>query len=164
MLFLRSLFFALLIPGTMVVLIPHLIVNRAGARASNHTSSRLIGLLLILIGGSILLRCIWDFANKGRGTLAPVDPPRRLVVRGLYRYVRNPMYLGALIALLGQAMFFESTALVWYSALWLALVHLFVVFYEEPALRRQFGESFERYCVTVHRWIPRKARPAPKGI
>jgi protein-S-isoprenylcysteine O-methyltransferase Ste14 len=143
----------------MVVLVPHLILERAGATASSRNSSRLIGLSLILIGGSMLLRCIWDFGSKGRGTLAPVDPPRRLVVHGLYRYVRNPMYLGALIALLGQAMLFESTALLWYSTLWLACVHLFVVFYEEPALRRQFGDSYEQYCVTVHRWVPTGHEP-----
>lgn len=154
MLFLRSLFFVFLIPGTFVVLIPQLIIERAGSTPSNRILSRLIGLPLMLIGGSILLRCIWDFASKGRGTLAPVDPPRRLVVQGLYRYVRNPMYLGALFALLGQAVLFESTALIWYSILWLACVHLFVVLYEEPALRRQFGESYEQYCMTVHRWVP----------
>ena len=111
--------------------------------------------MAIFIGGSMLVWCIWDFAKRGRGTLAPVDPPRQLVVQGLYRYVRNPMYVGALLALLGQAAFFKSVSLLWYAGAFFVCVHLFVVFYEEPTLARRFGSSYEQYRLTVNRWLPR---------
>jgi protein-S-isoprenylcysteine O-methyltransferase Ste14 len=108
------------------------------------------------VGAGVLFRCIWDFAVAGRGTLAPVDPPRHLVVRGLYRYVRNPMYVGVVTILLGEALLFRSLALLCYAGIFLFVVHLFIVVYEEPALRRQFGESYENYCRRVHRWLPRQ--------
>jgi protein-S-isoprenylcysteine O-methyltransferase Ste14 len=90
----------------------------------------------------------------GRGTLAPFDPPERLVVRGLYRYMRNPMYVGVLIMLLGEALFFESLALLWYAVIWFGVINVVVVAYEEPTLRGDFGESYDLYCRTVHRWVP----------
>jgi protein-S-isoprenylcysteine O-methyltransferase Ste14 len=117
---------------------------------------RAIALSLIAAGTSALLWCIWDFGRKGQGTLAPVDPPTTLVVYGLYRYVRNPMYLGALMVLAGQAILFPSSALVAYVVVWFTFVHLFVVFYEERTLRRRFGAGYERYRQTVPRWIPRR--------
>ena len=144
----------MLIPGTVVVLVPRLIAEREGASVSDAPLVRTAGALLIVAGCSIMTRCIWDFARKGRGTLAPVDPPRSLVVHGLYRHVRNPMYLGALMALVGQAVLLESKAISVYTILWLIWVHLFVVLYEEPALKRQFGNSYEEYCTAVHRWTP----------
>jgi protein-S-isoprenylcysteine O-methyltransferase Ste14 len=112
----------------------------------------------MVLGAAILVRCIWDFAAKGRGTLAPIDPPRQLVVQGLYRYVRNPMYLGVLLLLLGETAFFKSIALLQYTLAWFIIVNLFVVFYEEPALRHRFGDSYERYFRSVRRWLP--TRPA----
>ena len=154
MLALRSLLFALLIPGTTVVLVPRWILSRSGRSANHSRPMQFIGILAIAVGSSILVWCIWDFARKGRGTLAPVDPPRQLVVQGLYRYVRNPMYVGALLAIFGQAAFFGSSNLLWYALAFFVWVHLFVVFYEEPALRRRFGSSYENYCLTVHRWMP----------
>jgi protein-S-isoprenylcysteine O-methyltransferase Ste14 len=155
MLAVRSLVFALLLPGTAVVLIPRWIVARSGHGANQSPSVQLVGLPAIFIGGSILVWCIWDFARKGRGTVAPVDPPTQLVVHGLYRYVRNPMYVGALLAILGQAAFFRSSNLLWYASAFFVWVHLFVVFYEEPALRRRFGSAYEDYCLTVPRWVPK---------
>ncbi len=151
MLFLRSIFFTVLIPGTVTVVVPYLIVSR-GARTPS--SLNWIGVLPIGVGAAVLFRCIWDFAVAGRGTLAPVDPPTRLVVRGLYRYVRNPMYVGVVLALLGEALLFASVPLLIHATVTLVVVHLFVVFYEEPALRRRFGESYEEYTRTVHRWLP----------
>jgi protein-S-isoprenylcysteine O-methyltransferase Ste14 len=160
MLALRSLFFTLLIPGTVVVLIPYLIVSREGVSIHGPwTPQKVVGLGLMAVGAAILIRCIRDFAAKGRGTLAPIDPPKQLVVEGLFRYVRNPMYLGVLVLLVGQAAFFESLALLPYTGLWLAVVHLVVVLYEEPSLRHRFGEPYERYCRSVHRWLP----TMPKG-
>jgi protein-S-isoprenylcysteine O-methyltransferase Ste14 len=83
-----------------------------------------------------------------------MDPPKHLVVEGLYRYVRNPMYLGVLLLLLGETAFFQSSALLQYTVAWFIVVNLLVVFYEEPALRRRFGDSYERYVRSVHRWLP----------
>jgi protein-S-isoprenylcysteine O-methyltransferase Ste14 len=160
MLFLRSVFFALLVPGTVVLLVPRWILARSRTVATDSSTLRLFGTLAIVSGGSMLVWCIWDFANKGRGTLAPVDPPTHLVVNGLYRYVRNPMYVGAFLVLAGQTALFESAPLLWYSILWLVCVHLFVVFHEERTLRRRFGDSYEHYCETVHRWLPKiRTRP-----
>ncbi len=155
MLALRSIFFTIVVPGTVAVLIPYLIVSRGGAGiVGPWTPLHLLGLVLMVLGAAILLRCIWDFAAKGRGTLAPIDPPRRLVVQGLYRYVRNPMYLGVLLMLLGETAFFKSMSLFQYTVGWFVVVNLFVLFYEEPALRHRFGESYEQYFRSVHRWLP----------
>src|SRR5262249_26139074 len=99
--------------------------------------------------------CIWEFARSGRGTLAPMDPPRDLVVRGLYRYVRNPMYLGVTAIILGEALLARSQALVLYWAVWFLAANLFVIAYEEPNLRRRFGQSYELYTQQVGRWLPR---------
>ena len=159
MLALRSLFFTMVVPGTVAVLIPYLIVSGTGVRISGPWNPlQFLSLVPMLVGTAILLRCIWDFAAQGRGTLAPIDPPKELVVQGPYRYVRNPMYVGVLVLLLGQTAFFRSVALLQYTAVWFIVVHLFVVLYEEPSLRRRFGSSYERYSRTVHRWLP--ARPA----
>jgi protein-S-isoprenylcysteine O-methyltransferase Ste14 len=162
MLALRSLFFAIVVPGTVAVLIPYLIVSRGGASiAGPWTPLHLLSLVTMAVGAAILVRCIWDFAAKGRGTLAPIDPPKQLVVQGLYRYVRNPMYLGVLLLLLGQSAFFQSVALLQYTLAWFIVVNLIVVFYEEPSLRRRFGDSYERYFLSVHRWLP--TRPADRA-
>ena len=107
----------------------------------------------------LLGACILEFARSGRGTLSPVDPPRHLVVRGLYRYVRNPMYLSVTAIVLGEVLLSRSTALAVYWAIWFACVNLFVVGYEEPTLRRQFGASYDEYAGQVGRWIPRPRTP-----
>jgi len=110
-----------------------------------------------VLGFAVALRCVWDFGWTGRGTPAPMAPPKRLVVVGLYRHVRNPMYLGfatgwiGLWVVLGHA---HLPTILGVAAAALG-VHLFVVFYEEPTLRRMFGEQYEEYCRNVHRWWPR---------
>jgi len=109
-----------------------------------------------LCGVAIFCRCIWIFAVVGHGTPAPVDLPKVLVVCGLYRYARNPMYLGVLLFLLAESAFFESWSLLKYVAGIFICFHLFIVLYEEPSLRRRFGESYVRYCRSVHRWLPGK--------
>jgi protein-S-isoprenylcysteine O-methyltransferase Ste14 len=108
------------------------------------------------IGAAVLLHCIWGFAAVGRGTLSPVDPPKKLVVKGLYRYDRNPMYVGVVTILLGEALLLESLALLEYALVGFAAFNLFVILYEEPTLRHQFGESYEHYCRHVGRWLPGK--------
>src|SRR5687767_4478981 len=114
-------------------------------------------IVLMVIGGAIMIRCVWDFAWTGRGTPAPWDPPRRLVIAGLYRYVRNPMYVGMGVFLLGEALLLPEITrgmLIVMAAAWVA-VTAFIVLYEEPTLRRLFAEDYQTYCRHVRRWIPR---------
>lgn len=159
MLFLRNLFFTVLLPGTFTVAGPYFVALRHRSEPGlPHPPWSWLGLLPLCLGAAILFRCIWDFAVTGRGTLAPVDPPKELVVCGLYRYVRNPMYVGVLWILLGESAWFVSARLLIYAAIFFASVHLFVILYEEPALRRKFGDSYERYTRTVHRWLPAPPR------
>lgn len=109
-----------------------------------------------VLGFSVALRCVWDFGWTGRGTPAPVAPPKRLVV-GFYRYVRNPMYLGLAIGWIGLWIVFgHPNPVVIATVTAVALgVHLFVILYEEPTLREQFGVDYEEYCRNVRRWWPR---------
>lgn len=118
-----------------------------------------IATVLMVLGGVVMLKCVWDFAWQGRGTPAPFDPPRRLVVSGFYRSVRNPMYLGMGTFLIGEALMLrpvmrEMLAMV--AVMWV-IVTLFILAYEEPALRQLFGEEYIEYCRHVRRWIPRLA-------
>jgi protein-S-isoprenylcysteine O-methyltransferase Ste14 len=117
---------------------------------------QLVGVVVGLIGAILALWCIITISVVGGGTPAPFDPPRRLVDVGPYRWVRNPMYVGASLALAGAALFYESWALVIYCAAFLLIAHLFVVLHEEPTLRATFGPSYLRYCERVGRWCPRR--------
>ncbi|MBI4751843.1 MAG: isoprenylcysteine carboxylmethyltransferase family protein [Acidobacteria bacterium] len=156
MLFLRSLFFTVLFPGTVTVFIPYWLVSSdPGMERSYSGVLHSFGLPLMIVGGTGLLGCIWQFFAEGRGTLAPVDPPKHLVVRGLYRSVRNPMYVCVLLVLCGEAIFFQSQAILIEAGVFFLCTHLFVTLYEEPALRKQFGASYEDYVQKVGRWIPR---------
>jgi len=130
MLFLRSLFFTVVIPGTVTVYIPFLIVTRwSPGMPVGWGAQQYLSVVPIAIGAAVLLHCIWLSYSIGRGTLAPVDAPRHLVVRGLYRYGRNPMYWGVLTILLGESLFFESITILWYAAGFLVVFHVFVVLY-----------------------------------
>ena len=114
----------------------------------------------IVVGAGIYLWCVWDFATFGRGTPAPIDAPKRLVVRGLYRYLRNPMYVGVLTVIIGWCVFFGLSVLFAYFVAVAAMFHLFVLFYEEPTLHRRFGSEYDNYCRSVHRWLPRRPTEA----
>ena len=156
MLALRAILFALLLPGTTLVLLPSILLRRervAGDFAFRPL--RLQGLVLLVVGGAALFWCIRDFAVSGRGTLAPIDPPRKLVRAGLYRYVRNPMYVAVLVTLLGEALYFGSRTLAIYAVVVWVVFHTFVLLYEEPKLRRLFGADYEAYSAAVPRWLPR---------
>jgi protein-S-isoprenylcysteine O-methyltransferase Ste14 len=107
------------------------------------------------LGAAVALWCVFTFVFIGKGTPAPFDPPRRLVIRGPYRFVRNPMYIGAGLALTGAALFYQSWSLFAYTALFFLATHLFVVFYKEPTLRRTFGPEYQAYCRRVGRWMGR---------
>jgi protein-S-isoprenylcysteine O-methyltransferase Ste14 len=113
------------------------------------------GMAVAAVGAALALWCVFTFALVGRGTPAPFDPPRRLVVRGPYRIVRNPMYIGAGLALSGAALFYQSIPLFAFTGLFFLITHLFVVVYEEPTLRRMFGAEYDAYSREVRRWRPR---------
>jgi protein-S-isoprenylcysteine O-methyltransferase Ste14 len=113
-----------------------------------------LGWPILLLGVFVLLWCVRDFYKIGKGTLAPWDPPRKLVVVGLYRFVRNPMYVGVLGTVAGWSLIAGSPVLGGYTVVLAIAFHLRVIFYEEPALARQFGDDWTRYRATVHRWVP----------
>jgi protein-S-isoprenylcysteine O-methyltransferase Ste14 len=152
----RALTYATLFIGFVLVFLPAQLLSRAGvARPSALGSPQLAGMAVAAAGATVAIWCILVFALIGRGTPAPFDPPRHLVMRGPYRHVRNPMYLGASLALTGAALFYETVALWVYAVGFLVLMHLFVVLFEEPTLRQTFGDDYERYCRQVRRWWPK---------
>jgi protein-S-isoprenylcysteine O-methyltransferase Ste14 len=150
---LKTLLFTIFVPGVVAVYVPYLLLGRT--YQPHHGPLVWMGDLCILGGAFIYFRCAWEFAVHGLGTPAPIAPTKFLVVRGLHRYVRNPMYIGVLLVILGQAVLFDAPRLAAYGTLCILIAHLFVISYEEPTLRRQFGESYEQYLRAVPRWIPR---------
>lgn len=158
---LKTLIFTVIMPGTVTIYIPYWLLSSPSTPAPLPIGVwRYWGLLPMLLGAAIYFWCAWDFTFAGKGTPAPIDPPKELVVRGLYKYVRNPMYLGVLTLLIGEALFFASRQLFIYAGAIFLLFNLFIRFYEEPALRQKFGESYRRYCETVPRWMPRWTKAA----
>ena len=149
----RSLLWTALLPGLFAGYVPWRFFGLDRVELSLLDPADVIGLVSIALGAGLLGACIWEFARSG-GTLAPVDPPRELVVRGLYRYVRNPMYLSVTTIVFGELLLTKSVDLLTYWIVWFAAVNLFVIGYEEPTLRRSFGESFDDYARRVGRWIP----------
>lgn len=154
----RSLAWTIALPGLFAGYLPWRLFGLGEARSDLFGAEKLAGLVCIGVGVLLLAACIFEFARSGRGTLSPVDPPRHLVVRGLYRYVRNPMYLSVTTIVLGEVLVTRSTALALYWAIWFAGINLFVIGYEEPTLRQTFGASYEQYTQRVGRWIPRLPR------
>jgi protein-S-isoprenylcysteine O-methyltransferase Ste14 len=148
----KSLFFLVVAPGSVLVLVPWWMMPADWPLGIGVLSA--LGGPLVALGSLGLLRCVWDFASEGHGTPAPVDPPRDLVRRGLYRAFRNPMYVMVATVLVGEALALRAGELLaWAAVLWLAF-HLFVVFYEEPTLRRKFGAPYEAYLASTPRWLP----------
>lgn len=113
------------------------------------------GLAIACIGLAVYIWTVWTFAFIGRGTPVPLDPPRTLVIRGLYRFVRNPMAFGFLLILIGEAVAFNAPEILAYAAVLGVSIHLFIVFVEEPGLKRRFGPPYEEYRRSVPRWLPR---------
>ena len=152
---LRALTYATLFVALFLVLVPQRILRASGYKWAGAPSwSELAGSALVISGFALVVWCLVTFAFIGKGTAAPFDPPRKLVVVGPYRFVRNPIYIGAIIAMLGAAMVLWSGWLVLYALVVLIATHLLVTLYEEPHLRRIFGQPYEDYLRTVHRWIP----------
>lgn len=152
----RAATYATLFIGLVLIYVPARLLSWSGiVRPASIKVPQVAGLLIGTAGAAVALGCVLTFASSGRGTPAPFDPPRRLVIQGPYRFVRNPMYIGAGLALLGAALFYESLLLLGYTGLFFLITHLFVVRYEEPTLRRNFGQAYETYCRRVRRWLPR---------
>ncbi|MGI6456775.1 MAG: methyltransferase family protein [bacterium] len=154
MLLIHAFVFTILAPGTMVVLLPYLLLQLE-EQTGSFLLLQIVGGILIAPGVLIYLKCTWDFIRRGRGTPAWYRAPKKLVVQGLYRYVRNPMYVGMGLICLGESLYFSSFILFCYTLGALLCFHLRVILYEEPVLRRQFGESYVEYCQRVNRWMPR---------
>lgn len=150
---LKSLLFLIVAPGMVAGYIP-LVLLRKGPQIETGFFAYL-AFPLWIIGGVILLWSFWNFLVEGRGTPAPIDPPKELVATGFYRYVRNPMYEGVLLILIGHFLWFKNIWLIVYTVVAFLIVHRFVTLYEEPTLKRKFGGAYEEYLKKVPRWIPK---------
>jgi protein-S-isoprenylcysteine O-methyltransferase Ste14 len=152
---LKTLVFSILVPGTVAGVIPWLLLQGAAGPVLLLPSIWMVGFLPLLLGVGLYLWCAGAFTFIGKGTPAPIDAPVVLVKEGPYQWVRNPMYIAVLSVVIGEAILFRSFLLAGYALLVAVVVHMFVVFVEEPSLRSQFGESYETYLRTVPRWLPR---------
>lgn len=156
---LRAVTYASRFIGLVLVFLPGRLLEWSGIREpATGTMSRIAGLALGAGGAALAVWCVLTFALVGKGTPAPFDPPRRLVIAGPYRVVRNPMYVGAGAAVLGAAVYYGSLALLAYVVGFVAIMHAFVRWYEEPTLERLFGSAYEAYRATTPRWVPRLPR------
>jgi protein-S-isoprenylcysteine O-methyltransferase Ste14 len=152
-----SLVFLLVAPGVVAGLIPWWLTGwELREPLSRWLPLRVAGVVLGVAGVTVLLAAFWRFVSEGLGTPAPVAPTEHLVVGGLYRYVRNPMYLAVAATIVGQALLLWQPILLPYTVAFAGAVAAFVHWYEEPVLRRQFGEEYEAYRNAVPRWWPRR--------
>ncbi len=146
--------FLVLVPGLVAVLIPYFLVEKSlQSTGAKFIFELNMGLFPVLVGLFICLWCFWDFINKGKGTPSPFDPPKQLVTAGPYRYVRNPMYIGIILVVFGEAIMYSSVLLIFYLIFLLVFFHISVVYYEEPKLRSVFGENYHNYLISVPRWM-----------
>lgn len=152
----RTITYATLFIGLVLVFLPARILSAAGIQRPEVVGAPQVGGMVIgTVGALVALSCLIAFTFLGRGTPAAFDPPRRLVVRGPYKHVRNPMYIGAGLGLAGAALFYQSLELLGYTGALSLVTHFFVVFYEEPTLERSFGADYAAYRRAVRRWLPR---------
>jgi len=153
---LKSIIFFILAPGTVAGYIPLGLL-----RTGSHLQTGFLAYLafpLWIMGTATLIWCFWDFLVKGRGTPAPIDPPKELVISGLYNYVRNPMYVGVYLALIGHFLWFGFWSLLVYAVVVGIAFNIFIISYEEPNLEKRFGAAYEDYCKRVPRWIPKLSK------
>ena len=150
----RALTYAAFFIGFVLVALPAWLAGPAGLERPAATGwPQLLGGITLVIGAAVMMSSVLTFVALGRGTPAPFDPPQRLVDRGPYAIIRNPMSIGAILALLGAAAFYQSPAIAGYAAAFSVVMHLFVIAYEEPTLRNTFGPAYDAYCGRVRRWI-----------
>jgi len=154
-LLIRNLIFTILQPGLVAGLIPYVLLRIEGKTLlpDDFGFLQFSGLALMFVGVSLMMTSIGQFAFEGKGTLSPLDPTKNLVVKGLYRYSRNPMYIGVSMLLIGEGLFAASLVLAGYAAVVFTGFNLFIVFHEEPRLQREFGSAWEEYRKRVRRWI-----------
>lgn len=150
-----SAIFLVVAPGIVAGYVPWRICRwHVEAPLLGISSLRLVGVLLIAAGLTVLLDSFARFALQGLGTPAPIFPTRHLVVSGLFRYVRNPMYIAVVSLILGQGLFFGSILVLEYGVAVFVAFYLFVLIYEEPTLLKSYGREYEEFCANVPRWIP----------
>jgi protein-S-isoprenylcysteine O-methyltransferase Ste14 len=157
-LWVRAALMTLLFPGVVAGVVPYRLARGPWAALFPLGMAQWLGLPVLLVGAGVLIATICAFAFSGRGTLAPWDAPTSLVVSGLYRWVRNPMYLGVLGVIVGQGLLWSSLGVLGYGIAVALAFHVRVVRFEEPALRGQFGAAFTDYVALVPRWLPRQPR------
>ncbi|MFA6449165.1 MAG: isoprenylcysteine carboxylmethyltransferase family protein [bacterium] len=152
--YLKTFIFTIFVPGTVAGALPWLLITSDIKFLDAKLGAfRFIGAPIWAIGLLIYILCAWEFASTGRGTPAPNDPPKALVAKGLYRFSRNPMYVGILSLIAGEAVFFESPLTALYGVIIFLLFNAFIIFYEEPTLNRMFEESYKQFCKSTPRWI-----------
>lgn len=153
---LRSIIYASIFIGFFLVFMPAQILNKANIIQPEAAGFfQASGMIIVIIGAMLVLWCLLTFVFIGRGTPAPFDPPRRLVIKGPYKYVRNPMYIGATFILIGAAMYYHSFELSLYTSLFWGSLHIFIVYYEEPSLKERFATEYTSYQQKVNRWLPK---------
>lgn len=156
MIALGTLAFTFLVFGTVGILVPVILVNSGLPQLSLSLGSlRILGIPTFAFGIALYIWCAWGFTFNGKGTPAPVAPPQRLVVRGPYRYVRNPMYIAVMLLLIGEVVLLESGLIALFAVALFLAFNAFVLGYEEPTLRKKFGSEYDEYRRDVPQWIPR---------
>ncbi len=158
-LLLKNLIFTALVPGFVVGWVPLRWFARNAHWPEHWVPRHYVAAIVFVAGALAFLHSQWFFFSRGQGTPAPFDPPKKFVRRGLYKWVRNPMYLGVLAMVASEALFLRSVDVLIYFICLACVVHIFVVLYEENALRRQFGAMYEDYKRDVSRWLPRQPKP-----
>ena len=157
--FLRAALAFLALPAVVAGLVPWLLLGNDRWRMRGS----LLGWPVLFCSACVLLWCVRDFYRTGKGTLAPWDPPKKLVIVGLYRFVRNPMYIGVLGCVAGWSLIAGSPVLAVYTMVLAVAFHLRVIIYEEPTLARLFGDDWAHYRATVHRWLPKSSSQSDSG-
>jgi len=158
--FVRSIIFTIVVPCTVAGWVPHWLSNSTldglmFGKAPSSLITDILGYILLVLGAAIYLWCVYDFTFIGRGTPAVFDPPKELVIRGLYEYVRNPMYIGVIFALAGQVFLYGSPIVLFYTVAIGVFFIAFVLVEEEPALHKKFGNDYDEYSRRVNRWLPK---------
>ena len=163
-LLMKNLIFTALVPGFVVGWVPLRGFARNAQWPVQWAPRQWVAAMVFLFGAVVFLHCQWLFFSRGQGTPAPIDPPKKFVRRGLYKWVRNPMYLAVLAMVGSEALFLRSFDVLIYFICLTCAIHLFVVLYEENSLRYRFGAMYEDYKRDVSRWLPRRPRPVLQTV